>query len=284
MEVSGRVPITKPRLSSTPMFPGEIIDSIVDFLDNDTRTLLNVSLTNSTCLPSGRARLFRAVRVNPQTIQKFLQLLKHPLSTFASSVKHIDISGINYFHPDFLSLDIPELGECCCNVVSLNIFHLSFNETGTERYSPLVKNFSKLERLQLDGLVFVSVSQMMNLLCGFPLLHTAVLHNIAWEDPSTDGEDELYPYKIPSTLRELSIDACYKRDVMRCFLNHDPFPDINKLDLGILSPSDTQAVGEYLARIGPTLDHLSLGFSSLDAGGDAGVSIAYQKPCRSESH
>ncbi|THU89925.1 hypothetical protein K435DRAFT_277372 [Dendrothele bispora CBS 962.96] len=56
---------------------------------------------------------------------------------------------------------------------------------------------------------------------------------------------------------------------MKCLLNHEPFPIIPELDVGILSPSDTTGIGEYLAKLGPSLDHLSLGFSSFDAGGDA---------------
>ncbi|KAF5356554.1 hypothetical protein D9758_008235 [Tetrapyrgos nigripes] len=250
-------------------FPAEIIDHIVDFLDDDAFTLCNISIVSSQWLPSGRARLFRAAKVNQETFGRFLDLLAHPLSTFSMSVKHINIDGQNQPYPESLRQDVSKIGERCPNIVSVYLSNLTFTDIEPGHHSSLLNAFPNVTILCLDGITFISVSQMMSIFCGIPLLREGSLINLIWDDPSTNEEEGLYSYKIPSSLRELRLEDCYKRDVLKCFLRHDPFPPITTLDVGVLSPTDTQVLGEYLMRLGSSLNHFSLGFSSFDAGGDA---------------
>ncbi|KAJ3783900.1 hypothetical protein GGU10DRAFT_272535 [Lentinula aff. detonsa] len=107
------------------------------------------------------------------------------------------------------------------------------------------------------------------MLSSFRSLQTASLNDIGWGYPLNDSPDTVFQYNIPLSLQKLSLWRCYKRDVMECFLSQDPLPIISELDLGVVSPSDTEAIGKYLGRLGNNLTSLSLGFSSLDAGGDA---------------
>ncbi|KAJ4468900.1 hypothetical protein J3R30DRAFT_3714404 [Lentinula aciculospora] len=109
----------------------------------------------------------------------------------------------------------------------------------------------------------------MSMLGTFRSLQTASLNNISWGSPHNDTADILYHYDLPSKLHKLSLWGCYKRDVLECFLSENSLPITRELDLGLISSSDTEAIGEYIGRLGDNLEALSLGFSSLDAGGDA---------------
>ncbi|KAJ3921286.1 hypothetical protein F5877DRAFT_65043 [Lentinula edodes] len=120
-----------------------------------------------------------------------------------------------------------------------------------------------------DILIFVASSIGPTATSIFHSLESASLNNIGWGSPTNDTPDNVYDYEIPPSLRKLCLWGCYKRDVMKCFLSQKALPIIRELDLGLISPSDTEAIGEYIGRLGKDLASLSLGFSSLDAGGDA---------------
>ncbi|KAF9260581.1 hypothetical protein L218DRAFT_576003 [Marasmius fiardii PR-910] len=109
----------------------------------------------------------------------------------------------------------------------------------------------------------------MHLICGFHFLAKFAGSDLVWEDPSHGNESRVYSFHIPSTLVDLSLDLCCKRDIVTCLLSQTPLPIIPRLNFGIISPEDCGVYGQYLTRLGPGLSSLSLGFYSLDAGGDA---------------
>ncbi|KAF9064291.1 hypothetical protein BDP27DRAFT_1426047 [Rhodocollybia butyracea] len=108
----------------------------------------------------------------------------------------------------------------------------------------------------------------MNTLRQFPALRAASLCNIAWDNPASDKLDTIFARFTPSSLNKRTLKECYKLDIMRCFLSQESSPLIKELDA--VSPSDTETIGEYLGQLGRVPSSLSLGFNSLDAGGDAG--------------
>ncbi|KAG7097679.1 hypothetical protein E1B28_005005 [Marasmius oreades] len=261
--------------------PPEIMDAIVYLLSNEMHTLKNLSLVCSAWLPSTRFYLFGTIRVKLLSIHSLSALAFHSQSTFTGYVKAIEIDGMwklleqESAWVDILSIDksITRLATALPSLKTFRLHNIDFEDVSKHVSEMLVSSitsaFSNVREIELEGIIFVSVSQVMHLISGFRFLKKFTGSNLVWEDPSHEDESRVHSYCVPSTLVELSLDACYKRDIMACLSSHIPFPVIPRLNFGIISPEDCEAYGQYIRRLGPGLFSLSLGFHSLDAGGDA---------------
>ncbi|KIK55055.1 hypothetical protein GYMLUDRAFT_48266 [Collybiopsis luxurians FD-317 M1] len=247
--------------------PVEIIDYILAYLADVPQKTSNVSLANlalvsPVLLQRSRGFFFHSVSINPDNIEKLSDLLGSPNQTVSKHVRTVRVDG-KWTSGESLQQSIAiAIGN---KVDSLSMHNFAFQSLPSD----FLSEFSTLTTLELANTTFISVSQMMGILSGFRNLQSASLFDIIWNDPSSDTLDTTYPFDVPSSLTKLSLERCYKRDVMGCLLSLHPPPLIRDLNLGLVSPSDAEAIGKYIAHLGPSLSSLSLGFSSLDAGGDA---------------
>ncbi|KAI3608516.1 hypothetical protein WG66_000947 [Moniliophthora roreri] len=257
----------------TPILPPEIIVLVAEELSNDFSSLKNVSLVCSTWLPPTRPHLFHSVRVTPPTFPRFLALSSHPLSSFSASVKCIQLDLLNSLESDpanVLGQSISRLAEILDSTVSFRLCNVNFVqvETIADVLGNITAAFRNILQLELDGVSLDSVTQTMWFICAFPRVEKVAVRDLVWNDPSGDN-DAHHTFRIPSTLMELRLERCYKRDIMDCLLLQHPLPIIPRLDVGIVAPEDSWAIGQYIEKVGGHLRDLSLGFHSLDAGGDA---------------
>ncbi|KAE9390309.1 hypothetical protein BT96DRAFT_889382 [Gymnopus androsaceus JB14] len=252
-------------------FPVEILDYILVFLAENSQDLANLALVSSLFLQCSRPRYFQSIIITPGNVQQLASLLKSPHQTISGYIRSVILEGRSDEQSSKALLGqlrsiAASIGD---TVVSLSFLYLDFQTLQPDIYQPPLSGFPIIQSLELGSIAFKSVSQMMNMLCIFRVLQTASLNNLSWDDPSNDTVCTVFSYDVSPTLDMLYLESCYKRDIIRCLLSQDPLPTIRELDVGIVSPSDTEAIGEYISRIGPHLSFLSLGFSSLDAGGDA---------------
>ncbi|KAL0570131.1 hypothetical protein V5O48_011836 [Marasmius crinis-equi] len=260
------------------ILPREIMNAIVDACSDDPSTLISISLVGSAWLPSTRIRLFETLRLNLFSIDNFLDVACNPHSTFNNSVKGIEIDGsatttmnCEPFLTDLSS--IRQLATALPSLVSLRLhnFHLEHaSEPAVRPFIDAIKSsFSEIRELELDGIVFISVSQPMTMLCSFRMLEKITMRDLVWQDPTQIREDGEHSYELPSSLVYLSLHSCCKRDIITCLLSQNPPPVIHHLDVGLISPEDCPSFGEYIGGLGAHLFSLSLEFRSFDAGGDA---------------
>ncbi|KAF9064292.1 hypothetical protein BDP27DRAFT_1426048 [Rhodocollybia butyracea] len=252
--------------------PVEILDYIFNFLADEPKTLADLALVSRSFVQSSRALYPESINITPENLETLLLLLKSPHRTISRNIRKIDIQGPWDDHSSNIllttnwQLPLDSFGN---TVLSLSLFAIDFDSLSSMAYQTFLAGFPRVQFLKLHSMKFISVSQVMNTLGQFPALRAASLCNIAWNNPDNDTPETIFPYRIPSGLYKLTLKECYKRDIMRCFLSQESLPLIKELDLGAVSPSDTEAIGEYLGRLGPVLSSLSFGFDSLDPGGDA---------------
>lgn len=265
------------RSCSMVVLPAEIFNIIFSLID-DQHSLANLALASFLFLQCSRPYYFRSIIITAENVTKLADLLTNPYQTISGRIRelHLIDAPFNDDGPppkglfereDILILVASTIGPTATSMFLDCIDLVSFHP---RMYQQFLSGFPNLLSIELDSVSFASVSQVLYMFGNFHSLESASLNNIGWGSPTNDTPDNVYDYEIPPSLRKLCLWGCYKRDVMKCFLSQKVLPIIRELDLGLISPSDTEAIGEYIGRLGKDLGSLSLGFSSLDAGGDAG--------------
>ncbi|KAK7047905.1 hypothetical protein VNI00_006233 [Paramarasmius palmivorus] len=256
------------------ILPPEIIILVAERLADDFPSLKSASLVCSTWLKPTRQHLFHSMWVTRLALPQLLALSSHPLSSFPHSVKSLHLDALNSLgHDSALSLgqNLMQLAQLMDSIVSFQLCNANLLdvENLTDDILENIASFRSISELGLDGVSFTSVTQAMRLICAFPRVEKISVRDLVWDDPSGEGKQSGTGFHIPSSLVELQLERCYKRDVMDCLLLQHPFPIVPRLDVGIVSPEDSWAIGQYVERLGSHLVELALGFHSLDAGGDA---------------
>ncbi|KAK1223978.1 hypothetical protein PQX77_013139 [Marasmius sp. AFHP31] len=255
------------------ILPHDVIDLIADTCSDDISTLKSISLVSSAWLISTRTHLFNTVSLQVHRIDELLEIAHQPKSTLTRFVKRMEIDGVAFrYEPSCGDLgSIRQLGAILPCVSALRLSNLDLEDIAVQFADAIHMAFPGVVELELEGMTFTFVTHAITLLCRFRSLERVTMQNLAWMDPAQSEADAstVPASKFPSTLVEMKLDACYKRDIMACLLSQNPLPTIQKLDLGLVSPEDCQSYGEYLKRLGPDLSSLAMEFRSLDPGGDA---------------
>ncbi|KIM81718.1 hypothetical protein PILCRDRAFT_821072 [Piloderma croceum F 1598] len=255
------------------ILPPEIIDVIIDHLQ-DRAALCKCSLISRIWLPGCRYHIFGAITLRRSNIRVFLTL-RTPLCTFARYVQRFELNCILW---DFIN--IPALGERTVqaeqitlyfggfpSVKELDIDTFSWDSLDSDSQTNFLTCFSTIETLNIRALYVASILSVIRIIGASPLLQSLSLCNVGWNftDESLYAINKLSP---PPHLRTLSLAECYKRDILD-WLIHESEPSVESLSLGVIFSADVQSISNYLRRDGPFIEHLSFGFSDMDAGGDA---------------
>ena len=163
-----------------PVFPQEIFDHIIEFVQDDHCTLATTSLVSSNWSRTSRRFLFRILILRPPTLEAFSSLVSNR-PTFLPCVHHVILEDDDYHN--YLRLDnqllswFPKLD----HVKSLSIRALKWESTEVlNRFSSVLPSMTTLE-LWVDTLkctesakellsAFSSL-EMLVVACVFPYYH-----------------------------------------------------------------------------------------------------------------
>lgn len=251
--------------------PPEVVDTILDHLHDDHRTLRQCSLVSSQWLPTSRFHAFSSVTLTTANLPDFLELLNSPLLTLGPYVEDIRVFSLDSarYNASWLSTALPRLGSTLENSRSLALEGLDWFTINAETQSSFLKSFDgRLTCIKLIQMKFLNFSEVVACIASFPFLESLVLKEVGW-----DLDDEYYtPDKCPPKhLRNLELLFCYKRDIMNWFLQDPCVARVKRVDFYHIYDMDTAAAGKYLHALGDSLEELRVGFCGLDAGGDAGI-------------
>jgi hypothetical protein len=265
-------------MPSVATLPPELFDIIIGHTQDDINELATCGLVCRSWLAASRHYIFtgKPVSLRPGNVLAFIQLVIHPSSTILPYIQSLELLSTNSvrrgssdsetdWDSDWLDPVVGILANLPC-VTELLIQNINWGRMNPLTRSALLAGFQALAHLEIWAAQFDSVSHVVQLVCSKPLLQILSVDDLGWDDPSFDPA-----LNVPGALHSLRLSNCYKRDILDWIASHDSLPPIHHIQLGSVYPEDTHSIGRFLRRLGSHLWTLQLEFSSLDAGGDAGI-------------
>ncbi|KAJ7620819.1 hypothetical protein DFH06DRAFT_62140 [Mycena polygramma] len=257
--------------SSSPDFPPELHDLVIDHMHRDKGALATCGLVSKSWLRSSRHHLFDSVVLRNRNWKAFLQLLGSPLATFPTSVKSLTISVSDYatlepsasfnrliheLRGSTASEDAPrELSDL--NLLRLNGIHWS-DVTQTTTLA-LVELCPYIRELDLRLVTFDTPYQMAALVSHFPRTQKLSMSPFfsLYESPLK------YP-DIPRSIQHirLRLDGTIRgrfNQIARWIHAGDGLPSIRALEIGIVDVESLASLAGLLRALGPVLQDLDLG-------------------------
>lgn len=240
------------------MIPAELVDVILDYLRDDFETLRTCSLVSKYWLQSSRRHSFRVVVTAVNQCQ-FIQLCANANTFLPYTLRNMDL--VMESHPEAFSR-VLESFPVLQDTTSLCIKFAKW----APNLSTLSKKFPSITNLDLNKIIFDSLSHVLDFITSFPHLQSLSIHDTSWTEPHEDIR------ALPIGLTHLTLCDCCQRDIFDWLYSLKPIPLIPHVNLGhSVRPADTQSIGTYLSHLGEALQTLAFGFWSFDAGGDAGA-------------
>ncbi|KAJ6456782.1 hypothetical protein C8R47DRAFT_186349 [Mycena vitilis] len=256
--------------SSSPDFPPELHDLVIDHMHREKGSLANCGLVSKSWLRSSRHHLFDSVVLRNRNWEAFLLLLGSPLVTFTASVKSLTISVSNYTieHSASFNRLIHELrgstasedappGLSNLNVLRLDGIHWS-DVTQTTTLA-LVQLSPYIRELDLRLVAFDTPYQMAALVSHFPCIQKLSMSPFfsLYESPLQ------YP-DIPRSISHirLRLDGTTRgrfNQIAQWIHARDGAPSIRALEIGIVDVESLASVAGLLRALGPALQDLDLG-------------------------
>ncbi|KAI0700720.1 hypothetical protein BC835DRAFT_1411834 [Cytidiella melzeri] len=189
-----------------PVFPQEILDSIVGFVE-DSETLLACCLSSRALLHVGTKRTFRHLVIRKDTYDDILrELANSPLK--ASAVRRVKFSASEnpgLIHP---SVDLSQQAAILMHLTALQ--HLSLDSLAFTIHTPTTLPFQDCKasqivtQLTLTGAQFDTPIQILALFNAFPQLQYLTMHSTFWKYGYIHAvQDELNKMVPPFTLPKL---------------------------------------------------------------------------------
>jgi len=116
--------------------------------------------------------------------------------------------------------------------------------------------------LELDQSKFDSFRQFVNFITEFPSLELLSLTRGEWDEDFGSPSSQVAQNFIPANLTSLkaSVYSPCKRELVEWLLRCQPMPAISTLDFHDVTVNEAPAISRLMQTLGPTLQHLCLGF------------------------
>ena len=231
---------TSPPAHNVRQLSNEMVARVVDFLQDDVRSLKSCSLTSHCFLSFSRCLLFGVVHLNLRKCQKFLEVLESSpgVGPFVREV-HVTVNPLET--PPWVDKYLLPIAEKVPKVTALYL-------KGKAIYTaaPLL-GFQAITSLHILNCEFKSTNEFLTLLGSFPRLETVYTNEMVVyrESSNTSRELHLPPDKYPKKFKSITFNS---------------------------SRADADRVAEHIVELGfpKTLDYLAMcplqnvGLTSLD--------------------
>lgn len=261
-----------PTLCPVLLFPGEVVDAIIDFLHSNRVALTQCSSVCRSWLPSARYHLFERVILHGSNIDTYLALRMSPFCTFPPYIQHLTLEcWRNFTASENLSDElIRHRFGGLSSVKSIEILGTVWCELFEAAPGSFFACFPDLKHLEICEVYVEPLDGLCQFATTFPLLRSLSLYDVGWDVTELDLSRIGIDHPPPPLLESLRLRGCYTRDILNWLLVQQPIAPVAVLDLGNVRPADAHSIGVYLRKLGPILRHLEFGFEGIDTGGDAG--------------
>ena len=183
--------------------PPEILDLIVDHLCDERTTLKACCLVSKSWIPRTRKHLFAYIRIDPtyrRRIQSWKQTFPDPSNSPAHHVSSLNFQSI---HVD--TLTDPDLGPWIRSFNHVETLRTRLEPSALDQVSLVqLHGFSPILKSLYLGQTSISLSEVFNLVCSFPLLEDLSLYTYG---PTSDISDWDPPSTSPKLTGSLQIDG-----------------------------------------------------------------------------
>lgn len=259
----------------------ELYHNILSHFHSSKPTLSRCSLVCSAWLGACRYHLFFSVNLRPKLVQ-FLRGSPHASATITPYIRDVALGGGWMSEQKEEFNDVVEFMTNLENIRKLHLETWSWDYLGPVAAGTLLEaqgnRFQKLTTLDMRYISFPSFPVFRKFVSGFRLLQDLRLYNVTWE-PSTNSSSPKSPASVllpspPGSLRRLAIDSCPNMPILSWLSSDDGSlvterekgqPEaraspILALRLPEILPEETKLVASFLSTLGPSLEHLEVGF------------------------
>ena len=237
---------------SGPLLPSDIFDLIVDQLDNELDELRACCLVSKSWVPRTRKHLFASVKFESNSrssIHRWKEIFPDPSTAPTQYTRSLVFFGLTPVTAENVLAwihsfrHLVELWLCTSGLDNDQV-----SLTKLRGLSPTLRSLS------FSLIVSLPFSEILGLICSFPLLEDLYLYHASkrddetWETPSTSP-------KLTGTL-EL---AGYTSSIARGLLAFPNSLNFSKISV-VLSVPDAQITMELISKCSGTLESLSIGY------------------------
>jgi hypothetical protein len=208
----------------SPPLPPETIDTIINYLSDDRRSLSACSLTCKQLFARSRYHLFSEIHIKSDNIRAFRELLEATSCNIASLVQRLVIHGWEYNdnneteHMERLSSQLPE-------VKHLHV--VGFRAAVSISMIAAISKLRNVREVVLERVRFHTIDSALAMVYAFPLLERLSLIEPHWNFTKTtpwiyDGS----PGQPSFSLGTIQIDSFELNDVINWLLCMRPIPRI----------------------------------------------------------
>ena len=261
--------------------PGEITDAIIDHLHSDLRALGVCSMVCSKWLNRSRYHIFATVQLWPWRIHRFFELAKSRSCTFTHHIHRIELDDLRT-RAEEKSRDIRPTRQgndervtfneamaqsyilCFSQVKSMQVKNVDWTALSPMQHGKLrerLAKFSKLNRLELQGVIFHDLREVIRVVSSFPSLRqlSAQISFLKYLEYVIASASTL---RLPSNVQTIELGTDEGIPViLGCLAGREEEPHVLVLKLKNVKYSHLQYISTTLKKSKPNLQHFSLGFA-----------------------
>ncbi|KAF8868910.1 hypothetical protein CPB85DRAFT_1447577, partial [Mucidula mucida] len=219
-------------------------------------------------LPHTRLRTFNAIDLpnyDPTIGVTFGTLVAHPLCTFRSHVRRLDLHGRYSRSPSdvpWLNSVLPQLA-LLTNVEDIIIYQARYNDLAEEEWRANRELYGpQLKRLEMHSSQFDQVSRLMALVSRCTNLEHLALRHIA-SNSAPKGGDMIVRTPPSRFLRSLALQSgiAMSAEFLTWLCPSPGSIKIHTVELKNISVKVAHHVSRFLHDVGPSITSLAIGFS-----------------------
>lgn len=229
----------------------ELVDTIIDYLHDDSKALHACALTCQSWLPSSRHHIFRVVELEThQQCIKFWSLVKSNLG-LGALVQIISIRERGHL---WVEEDLPLVAPYISEARTMSVCDVTF----TARVQACIcMHFASVKRLELNLSRFPAFPPAAGLLQSFPKLTELDLWGIFWGS-DVDGSSHDNGIRPKLALHNLFIGYCHVGPLINWLSSTSSLERIKTLSLRLGAPLDILPLATLLRSAGPSLEDLTV--------------------------
>lgn len=250
--------------SSRSQVPPELIDQIIDNIRSDERTLAACALVAKSWLPRSRYYLFQNVKLDKSNMESFISILSAPHRTIAPYTRHLELNVSGILGDKMWAVKAARRLRALAAVRSLSLRGVTnLKGFGGQVQKHLIRALPAIEDLEIRYSHLKAFDQLANMVYHCPKLSSLSLHEVEWDDASTDAPLQLE--KLPQHWHTLDLSHVDNARVLSWYLAHRAsLASFHTVHLNTITAPELPAIGAFLRSLGASLHDLELKFR-LDA-------------------